>query len=109
MNETNGGQSSSTVSASVGALKARRLGVDTHDEAVVFLRQESHVCRAEGFAAHARVRLTYNGRSLIATLYQVSSDIVALDEAGLSIRPGNDWGSWTATRSMSAIRTRRHR
>ena len=33
-------------------LKARRLGIDTHHEAVVFMRQDCHVCRSEGFEAH---------------------------------------------------------
>ncbi len=66
------------------SLKARRLGIDTHDEAVVFMRKECHVCRAEGFSAHTRVRLRHKSRSLIATLYQVTSDILAMGEMGLS-------------------------
>ena len=40
------------------ALKARRLGIDMQQEAVVFMRRDCHVCRAEGFTAHARVQLT---------------------------------------------------
>ena len=66
------------------SLKARRLGIDTHDEAVVFMRKECHVCRAEGFSAHTRVRLRHKSRSLIATLYQVTSDILLAGEMGLS-------------------------
>jgi len=65
-------------------LTVRRLGIDTQFEAVVFMRKDCHVCRSEGFSAHARVRLTYEGRSIIATLYQVTSELLGDGEAGLS-------------------------
>lgn len=67
-----------------GALKARRLGIDMQHEAVVFMHRDCHVCRAEGFTAHARVELHCGDRSIIATLYHVVSDLLRLDEAGLS-------------------------
>jgi thymidine phosphorylase len=66
------------------ALKARRLGIDMQQEAVVFMRRDCHVCRAEGFTAHARVELRHGERSIIATLHHVVSDILGPDEAGLS-------------------------
>ena len=65
-------------------LVARRLGIDTLHEAVVFLRKDCHVCRAEGFTAHTRVRVTNGRHSIIATLYQVTTDILHHNEAGLS-------------------------
>lgn len=66
-------------------LKARRLGIDMQQEAVVFMRQDCHVCRAEGFTSHARVQLSCGERSIIATLYHVtSSELLRVDEAGLS-------------------------
>lgn len=65
-------------------LRARRLGINMQDEAVVFMRQDCHVCRAEGFTAHARVQLTHGDHSIIATLYHVVSELVRPDEAGLS-------------------------
>ena len=65
-------------------LAARRLGLDTHDELVVVTRRDSPVCRSEGFSAHARVRLTNGMRSIIATLYQIESEWLGLDEIGLS-------------------------
>lgn len=65
-------------------LTVRRLGIDTQYEAVVFMRTDCHVCRSEGFSAHARIRLTHEGRSIIATLYQVSADFLEDGEAGLS-------------------------
>ena len=65
-------------------LRARRFGIDTHSEAVVFMHKRCPVCRSEGFSALNRVLLASNGRHVIATLYQIDSDIIALDEAALS-------------------------
>jgi thymidine phosphorylase len=66
------------------ALRARRLGVHTHHEAVVFMRTDCHVCRSEGLTPHSRVLLKARDREAIATLYQVSTDLLAPNEAGLS-------------------------
>lgn len=65
-------------------LRARRLGIDTHQEPVVYMRVDCHVCRAEGLASHARVRITHQGTSILATLHHVRGDLLRLDEAGLS-------------------------
>ncbi|HUJ48362.1 MAG TPA: thymidine phosphorylase family protein [Rhizomicrobium sp.] len=65
-------------------LRARRLGVDTHSEAVIFLHKECPVCRAEGFEAHTRVLLRANGKHVIATLYQVIGNLVDACDAALS-------------------------
>jgi len=79
-------------------LKARRLGIDTHQEAVVYMRQDCPVCRSEGFAAHARVQIAGPGGVVVATLEVVTSDLLDHDEAGLSeaawrrlgVRQGDD-------------------
>jgi thymidine phosphorylase len=65
-------------------LRARRLGVDTQQEAVVFIHKNCAVCRSEGFVAHTRVLLRVGDRHVIATLYQVTNDLIAHHEAGLS-------------------------
>ena len=65
-------------------LKARRLGIRTHQEAVVYMRTDCHVCRSEGLTPQSRVLLSANGREIIATLHQVTSDLLGADEAGLS-------------------------
>jgi len=65
-------------------MHARRVGIDTQYEAVVFIRKDSHVCRAEGFTAHTRIRVQHGRRAINATLYQVTSDFLHHDEAGLS-------------------------
>lgn len=66
------------------SLRARRLGIDTQYEAIVFMRADCPVCRSEGFTAQARIRLASGDRSIIATLYQVTSDLLTANEAGLS-------------------------
>ncbi len=65
-------------------LKARRLGIETLNEAHVYLRRDSAVSRAEGFSAHNRVQISNGDHSVIATLYQLTGDILRVDEIGLS-------------------------
>ena len=65
-------------------LRARRLGIQTSGEPVVFMRSDCFVCRSEGLSARSQVLLSANGRETVATLYHVSSDLLAGDEAGLS-------------------------
>jgi thymidine phosphorylase len=70
--------------AAHSSLRSRRLGIHTHDEAVVFMRTDCHVCKSEGFSARAVVLLRSGEREIPATLYQVSGDLLAPGEAGLS-------------------------
>lgn len=70
--------------ATPSRLRLRRLGIDTHQEAVVYMREDCHVCRAEGFAAHARVAVCRAGTTLIATLNHVTGDLLSPGEAALS-------------------------
>jgi thymidine phosphorylase len=72
------------VPTDIHVMRARRLGIDTQNEAVIFLRQDSHVCHAEGFLAHTRIEVRHAGRAISATLYQVTSSLLRRDEAGLS-------------------------
>ncbi len=65
-------------------LVARRLGIDTHSETVVFLRKDSVISRSEGFTSHNRILLTTPMAHVIATLYQVEGDFLRRNEAGLS-------------------------
>lgn len=65
-------------------LKARRLGIDTQHESIIYMRQDCHVCRAEGFTAHARVEVRHDERIVHATLNQVSTDLLHHNEAGFS-------------------------
>lgn len=66
-------------------LEARRLGIDTHDHAIIYMRADCHICRAEGFASHARIKVTGpQGQSLIATLNLIVSELLAPGQIGLS-------------------------
>lgn len=65
-------------------LRLKRLGIDTYQEPVIYMRQDCDVCRSEGFEAQARVEVRRDGRPIMATLNVVTSDLLARDEAGLS-------------------------
>lgn len=65
-------------------LVLRRLGIDTHQEAVIYMPRDCHVCKAEGFQARSRVLVAANGRSILATVNQTTRGLLAPGEAGLS-------------------------
>lgn len=65
-------------------LPVRRAGIDTYQQAVVYMRSDCHVCRAEGFEAQAQVEVIDNGRHLLAILHHVSGAWLARDEIALS-------------------------
>jgi thymidine phosphorylase len=66
------------------ALRARRLGIQTLQEAHAFVHRDNEVSRSEGFSQHARVLLTRGQRTVFAELYHVTTDMVGIDEIGLS-------------------------
>lgn len=70
--------------AQANALIARRLGIDTRRESIIFMRKDCHICRSEGFTARARVGVANGKKTIIATLYQVTSELLSHGEAGLS-------------------------
>ncbi len=65
-------------------LKLKRLGIDTYKEPVIYMRQDCHVCRAEGFEVQARLLVTVNGKSLTATLNMIHNGILKPGHAALS-------------------------
>ena len=65
-------------------LYVKRMGIDTHQEPVVYMRKDCHVCRSEGFDAHSRVRITTSTGSIIATVSVVTNDSLSHQEIGLS-------------------------
>ena len=64
--------------------RARRLGIDTGQEAVVYLHRDSSVVRSEGFRSQARIEVRAGDRVVLATLGVVTDSLLALEEAGLS-------------------------
>jgi len=65
-------------------LKARRLGIDSHHEPTLYLREDSHICRSEGFESLSRVLVNTDGHHVIASLNMVCSELLQPDEAGFS-------------------------
>ncbi len=66
------------------ALRLKNLHINTYKETVIYMRPDCHVCRSEGFETPVRVAVTLKGKTIIATLNFVESDLLALDEASLS-------------------------
>ncbi len=65
-------------------LKAYLMGIDTHQEPVVYMREDCQVCRSEGFAAHSRVGVSSDGQAIIATLNIVYGETIPNGHVGLS-------------------------
>ena len=65
-------------------LPARRAGIDTYQQPVVYLRSDCPVCRAEGFEAQAQVEVVAGHRHVLAILNHVTSDWLRSDEIALS-------------------------
>ena len=79
------GAATETAAEQSNTLEARRLGIDTHDHAIIYMRADCHICRAEGFASHARIKVTGpRGQTLIATLNLIVSELLAPGQIGLS-------------------------
>ncbi|MGE5232217.1 MAG: thymidine phosphorylase, partial [Deltaproteobacteria bacterium] len=64
--------------------RARRLGIDTGQEPVVYLHRDSVVCRSEGFDSEIRLWVRRGDRVILATLNVVTGSLLAADEAGFS-------------------------
>ncbi len=74
-------------------------GIDTYRQPVIYMTEDCHVCRSEGFAAQTRVRLDLHGRWIIATLNVVKrGEWLEANTAALSI------SAWQAIGAMSAAR-----
>ena len=65
-------------------LRLRPLGIDTHQEFVIYMRRDCHVCRAEGFEAQTRVEVTLRDRHIIAKINVVGFELLAAAEVSLS-------------------------
>lgn len=61
-----------------------RLGIDTHQEPVIYMRDTCPVCYSEGFTAQSRVLVRAGERRVIATLNVVHGDWLSNDRVGLS-------------------------
>ena len=64
--------------------RARRLYIDSGQEAVVYLHRDSELCRSEGFESETRLWVRIGSRSILATLNVITGELLAEAEVGLS-------------------------
>ncbi|SFI35965.1 thymidine phosphorylase [Collimonas sp. OK307] len=67
-----------------GSLRMRRVGIDTYQELVAYMRSDCDICKSEGFEAHSRVEVWRGDRRIVATLNVVHFPMIAMHEVGLS-------------------------
>lgn len=65
-------------------LKAIRMGIDTHQEYVVYIRSDAAIARAEGISSSVRVMVSDEHRETIATLNVVDPDKLSEGCVGMS-------------------------
>jgi len=65
-------------------LQARRLGIDTRQEPIIYIRADSPVCRSEGFSALSRVLVHTEHCKIIATLNIITGDMLRRGQIGFS-------------------------
>ena len=64
-------------------MRIRPLKIDTYKENHLFLRKDSELCRAQGFAAPAKVEVVCDGKSLVGVLNVTDEDFLEPGEIGL--------------------------
>lgn len=65
-------------------LQARRLGIDSRQETIIYLRSDSPVCRSEGFSALSRVLVNTEQSHIIATLNIITGEMLRRGQIGFS-------------------------
>lgn len=65
-------------------LSLKYLGINTYKEPIIYMREDCHICKSEGFYAQVRVRVALNKRSIIATVNTIETDLLRHNEASLS-------------------------
>lgn len=65
-------------------LKVKRLGINTRQEHIVYMREDCGVCKSEGFEALSRVLVQNGKKSIVATINSVRDSLLQNGEASLS-------------------------
>lgn len=65
-------------------MRIRRMGIDTYREPVIYMYEDCHICRSEGFEARSRIQVNSEGQSIVATLNIVRDSLLDPGELGLS-------------------------
>ena len=66
------------------SLTVKAMGINTHQEPIVYMHKDCHICVAEGFSASARVLLRTATQQIIATLDVVENHMLDTAQIGLS-------------------------
>lgn len=74
-------------------LRLVRLGIDTLNQFIIYIRSDCCICKSEGFATETQVLVSVNGHSIIATVNAIQSDILKIDEASLSESAWHELGA----------------
>lgn len=65
-------------------LYLKNLGIDTYNEAVLYMRKDCHICQSEGFETPTRIQVTLKDKSIIATLNTIDTGLLKENEGSLS-------------------------
>lgn len=65
-------------------LQVIEIGINTHQEPVVYMHKDCHICRSEGYSASTRLAIQSGSDVLIATLNIIDHEIVRPGQIGLS-------------------------
>ncbi|MDP3560426.1 MAG: thymidine phosphorylase family protein [Legionellaceae bacterium] len=65
-------------------LTLKYLGINTYKEPIIYMREDCHVCKSEGFSTQTRVRVRLNNHSIVATVNMVETNLLRHNEASLS-------------------------
>jgi len=98
-------------------LQLKRLGIDSLNEHLVFMRRDSPVCTSEGFDALNRLLITCNRRTLVASLividdpHLMTPDEISLSEGAFVALSASEGDAVTVShleplQSMSDVRTK---
>lgn len=69
-------------------------GIDTYRQPVVYMTEDCHICRSEGFAAQTRVRIDLRDGWIVATLNVVAADgWLKTEQAALSASAWSSLGA----------------
>lgn len=65
-------------------LLVKRIGIDTYRKPIIYMREDCHICRSEGFEALSRIAVTIGEKTIIATLNIIRDSLIQSGELGLS-------------------------
>lgn len=65
-------------------LSVKRMNIDTYREPVIYMREDCHICRSEGFEALSKISVTTGEKTIVGTLNIVRDALLQPGELGLS-------------------------